>query len=42
MCSTRTVKSSYGEKSSIEDREILLIQAVKKVPTSKKKKVSHL
>ena len=33
------MKSSYGEKSSVEDKEILVVLGAKKVPNKKKKKV---
>lgn len=37
MCATKTVKSSHGEKSSVEEKEILIILGISKIPNKKKK-----
>ncbi len=39
MSPLKAVKSGYGELSSVEEKEILLVVGIKKVP-KKKKKVS--
>jgi len=39
MCATKTVKSNSGDKFSVEEKEILLVRGVTRVPGSKKKKV---
>lgn len=39
MCATKSVKSSLGEKFSVDEKEVLLIRGIKKVPGNKKKKV---
>ena len=39
MCATKTVKANSGEKFSVDEKEILLIRSVTRVPGNKKKKV---
>ncbi len=42
MCATKTVKSTSGEKFSVEEKEVLLVKGASKVPGAKKKKVLQL
>lgn len=37
MAATRTVKASSGDKFSVEEKEVLLVREIKKVPNKKKK-----
>lgn len=37
MTATRTVKASSGERSSVEEKEVLLVVEIKKIPNKKKK-----
>jgi hypothetical protein len=39
VCSTKAVKSSYGERSSLEEKEVLIVLGARKLPNKKKKKV---
>ena len=39
MCATKSVKSTSGDKFSVEEKELLLVRGVNRVPGSKKKKV---